>query len=204
MIEFSAKAVQITQPVDTWIRRAGERCLELGLNDIGSTLIKHAEHEAGHHLMLIEDTKHLVDYWNQHSPTKLKVDELIKSQPTSAMVNYIELHETTIKSSTPFAQIAIELEIEGMSVSFGAKLLEHCRRVLPMECLIGTSFIQEHVELDVGHTALNKKMLGQILELHPESVNCLVQAGTKAIEYYVDFFTECLTTAQELTEQIRT
>ncbi|WP_293118340.1 hypothetical protein, partial [Moorena sp. SIO4G3] len=42
MIEFSAKAVQITQPVDTWIRRAGERCLELGLNDIGSTLIKHA------------------------------------------------------------------------------------------------------------------------------------------------------------------
>src|SRR5262245_52263353 len=57
LIQFSALGVQMTRPVDGWIRRAGERCIALGLNEIGQSLVKHSKHESGHHLMLIEDTR---------------------------------------------------------------------------------------------------------------------------------------------------
>ncbi|MFY0539080.1 hypothetical protein [Nannocystis pusilla] len=49
----------MTAPVEGWIRRAGERCLAAGLNEIGNALVAHARHEAGHDAMMVDDTRSL-------------------------------------------------------------------------------------------------------------------------------------------------
>src|SRR5262245_47308023 len=47
LVYFSALGVGMTEPVESWIRRAGERCREMGLSETGAALIRHAGQEAG-------------------------------------------------------------------------------------------------------------------------------------------------------------
>lgn len=203
LIQFSALGVQITQPVDGWIRRAGESCIALGLFDIGHSLVTHAKHEAGHHLMLIDDTRVLVGRWNERRTPQLSAEALLASPPTPAMQDYIRLHEQTIASDMPFGQVAIELEIERMSTTFGPKLMRQCAKVLAPELLTGLSFIKEHVEIDVGHTALNQRIMERLVALKPEAARRLGETGSEALRIYVRFFGECLAVARREAEPAR-
>src|ERR1041384_704848 len=65
LINYCSRGVRMTEPVEGWIRRAGERCREVGLARLGAALEKHAKQEADHHLMMIADTHNLVERWNR-------------------------------------------------------------------------------------------------------------------------------------------
>ncbi len=192
LIEYCALGVQITEPVDGWIRRAGARCKEVGLPKLGSSLEKHASHEAGHHLMFIDDVHQLTEIYNRSFSPALDARQLLDQAPTRKMREYIELHEATIAGDTPFCQVAIELEIEGLSVSVGPALLAHLESRLGREAVQALSFLTEHVAIDVGHTALNNKLLERLLEQRPDALEQLARTGQRAIQIYLDFFGECL------------
>ena len=196
LIQFCAMGVQMTRPVSGWIRRAGERCLELGLGEIGHSLVKHAAHEEGHDLMLVNDAQLLVSRWNERgSKRRLEVDVLLAAPATPAIEAYARLHEETIESDMPYGQVAIELEIERMSTTFGPQQLALCKRVLGVNILKGLSFIEEHVALDVGHTALNEKIMARVLSARPDAALRLAEIGGAALRAYVRFFGECLEVA---------
>src|ERR1700722_12014253 len=114
-IYFCALGVQMTQPVESWIEGAGQRCTDLGWRDLGRALRMHARHEADHHLMMIEDTRVLVQRRNVRLGHSLRADDLIAWPPTAGVRRYVRLHEQVIAGSTPFAQLAIEYEIENLS-----------------------------------------------------------------------------------------
>ena len=68
-LNFSSLGIGMTEFVEDWIRRAGQRTKDLGYEKLGTKLIKHATHERNHHLMMIADTHKLVERWNQsYSP----------------------------------------------------------------------------------------------------------------------------------------
>jgi hypothetical protein len=196
LIEYCSLGVQITEPVEGWIARAGERCREVGLSEIGTSLIQHARHEADHHLMFIDDTKKLVAHWNRRNAQALDADALIARKPTRAMQHYIELHEETIASQTPYGQVAIELEIERLSVVILPDLLAQLGRVLGREVLESLSFLGEHAALDIGHTHLNTRMMDSVLGQRPEAAGDLARIGAEALFIYMAIFDECWQLAQ--------
>jgi hypothetical protein len=198
LIQYSSLAVQMTEPVEGWIRRAGERTIQVGLPDIGARLIKHAAHEANHHLMLIRDTEILVEHWNQHHSEQLDARQLLARAPTRPMREYIALHEDTIASDEPFGQVAIELEIEGISVSYAPHLVAACKRALGPAVNDGLSFLHDHVTLDVGHTQFNNRLMSDLLAARPAVVDRLARIGIRALEIYIAFFGECLEAARQI------
>src|SRR4051812_46791416 len=107
LIEYCALGVQLTAPVEGWIRRAGSRCKEIGLGPLGDSLIKHAAHEAGHELLFVDDTRRLSAEYAARYGDPVNADVLLKQTATPAMQRYIELHEETIVGPAPFAQVAI-------------------------------------------------------------------------------------------------
>ena len=192
LIEYCARAVHLTEPVADWIRRAGAATRKAGFATLGDQLEQHAKHEEGHHLMLIEDTRSLGAWWNAREEHDfVDVEALLDEPPTTAAVAYINLHEETITSAEPYAQVAIELEIEGLSVRFGTPLVEQIHRVLGPGVMKRLSFIEEHVEVDVGHTALNEKMMTRLLRQHPHTIEVMADTGRRALEIYVSFLEEC-------------
>jgi hypothetical protein len=196
-IHFCALGVQMTQPVESWIERAGRRCTELGWLDLGKALGKHARHEADHHLMMIEDTRVLVERRNIRLGQSLRADDLIAWPPTAGVRRYVRLHEQVIAGRTPFAQLAIEYEIENLSVAYGGKVLQQFRRGLGNDSLDGMSFLAEHVAIDVGHTKFNAAEMERLLVQFPESAPVLAETGVRALEAYAMFLSDCLRLADE-------
>jgi len=196
LIHFSAFGVGMTEPVDGWIRRAGERCTSIGLKDLGRALVMHADHEAGHHLMMIEDTKRLVQGWNERHSLQLDATELLGRAPTPGVRGYSELHEQTISGDAPFGQLAIEYEIERLSVVYGPALLGRCVQRLGKDVLAGLSFIEEHVAVDAGHTKFNAAQLDRLLEMRPEFLEPLVTTGSAALSAYAAFLQDCAAAAR--------
>ena len=191
LIEYCSLGVQITEPVESWISRAGERSKAMGLVHTGAALVAHAHHEANHHLMFIEDTEKLVAHWNARHDEKLDASALIARLPTTAMKQYIALHEDTISSFRPFAQVAIELEIERLSVTTLPVLLGQFKQILGEEILSSLSFLGEHAAIDVGHTHLNTRMMNSLLEIRPDVAADLALTGAEALFIYMAFIEEC-------------
>ena len=196
LIQFCATGVRMTEPVEGWIRRAGQRCQEVGLVALGRSLEKHAEHEADHHLMMIADTRHLVSGWNERRRPALDADTLLAAGPTPATDAYVELHEDVIASDSPFRQLSIEFEIERLSTTFGPPLMEQCKRLLGSGITDGLSFLVEHIEIDQGHTLFNERQLEKLLTHDPSFAEPLARTGAAALEAYRGFLEQCLAIAE--------
>ena len=188
----------MTQPVEDWIKRAGTSCETLGYKELGKQLAKHAIHEADHHLMMIEDTKHLVDKWNKLYFPKFDAEELMNQPSSQAVINYQQLHEHYIRGQSPYCQIAIEYEIENLAAVYGLKMINHATDVLGIDFKESLSFIDEHAAIDVAHTQFNRKVISNFIDMHPETTNNLINGGTKALKSYGDFITTCLARSKQL------
>ncbi len=187
---FASYGFYMTEPVEGWIRRAGERTIEVGYEEIGQKLIRHAAQEAGHEKMMTTDAQFLKSKWEHEYGDPLPSLSLPK-----AVNDYRDVHETTIRSQSPFCQIAVELEIESLSINHGRDLVTHWINILGKEFLPGLTFLTDHVELDEGHTNFNQALLKRLLEESPDTWNELVKVGANALNTYNHFLEECWTQA---------
>lgn len=186
---WTAHSISMTKYVDTWIRSAGERCKALGINSIGESLITHARHEAGHDQMLVEDLAHLVGLWNKNYGGAMSVQEIMTIPLPENSQKYIELHEEVIKSHTPFAQVAIEFEIERLSVTVIPRWVENILCTLGQEFSTALTFLDEHILLDQGHTKFNTNLLEKCFAEGLDS-KALVTAGRTALQCYAGYLGE--------------
>jgi hypothetical protein len=192
LIGFSVLGVGMAEPVEGWIRRAGERCGELGLAHLAKALVAHAPQESNHHLWMLSDAANLISHWNAQYARQLDFEDLLKVEAPRGVRMYCALHEDTIGGHTPYGQLAIEYEIEMLSTEYGPKLIERCRALLGPEILESLSFLREHVELDVGHTHFDRIQLGQLLNDNASFLGDLVAAGSAALDAYAVFLEDCL------------
>jgi len=196
LLYFCAIGAQMTEPVESWISRAASCCATLGLSDLAEALTRHAKAEAGHHLMMIADLRSLADYWNARHTPLVDADELLRQPPSYGAIRYCQVHEENIASDTPFAQIAIEYEIEQLPLRYGGLFVARCLEIFGPEILPKLSFVTEHIDLDIAHTHFNAQQLSKLLELVPESLPALVVAGCAALNAYAQFLTDCVELAE--------
>jgi hypothetical protein len=182
LLHFSALSVPITEPVEGWIRRAGERCRDRGL---------HAGAEAGHHLYHRRDCAALVSLWNQRWEPTITGADVAAATVTRGGERYCALHEANIGGDEPFCQFAIEYEIELLPVELGPAFVRNCVRVLGPDILTCMTFVTSHIEFDVGHTKFNAHFLGSLIEADPRRLPSLAAAGAAALDAFGDHLTEC-------------
>lgn len=198
-IYFCAFGVGMTQPVEGWIRQAGEACIAVGQPKLGKALIGHAKAEADHHLLMIEDLGQLCQRRKGAGRAAPTAEYMLALDWPDSVHRYRRMHEDVIAGSAPYAQIAIENEIEMLSVGLGPDLLNNASALLGSEFVTDLSFLTEHVELDAGHTKFNRRQMAAFLEVQDskgtasETVDALVMAGTEALDAYRAFLSDCVT-----------
>ncbi|MCB9026750.1 MAG: hypothetical protein H6625_10560 [Bdellovibrionaceae bacterium] len=201
LLTWTALSVSNTQPVEGWIRRAGNKCIQLGYNKIGQRLVDHSRQEADHDKMLVEDLEVLVQLWNQKYENKITTKELLSLELPQSTKDYVTLHENVINSDEPFRQVAIEFEIERISVNYGPRMLESVMYSLGREFTKGLGFLAEHVELDVGHTAFNLRLLDSCFKENKAWVNSMAETGSTALNIYGQFLNDCVVQCQKISQQ---
>ncbi|WP_447978440.1 hypothetical protein [Candidatus Nitrospira bockiana] len=196
LIEYCALGVPMTEPVEGWIRRAGERCEALGYREIGSFLIAHAQQEKDHHRWFLDDTRALVGQFNERHSVHLQADWFLSQPLPTSVLEYRALHEEVIGGDSPYCQLAIEYEIERLSVVYGAAAMPKIAKVLGGQVIQGLRFLEEHTRQDVGHTALNEANLNQLLSEHPSVLPRLLDAARRALDCYSAYLFDCLRLAR--------
>lgn len=186
MVHYSAFGISMTRPVEEWIRRAGVKCQKIGLSSLGKALVKHARHEAGHHRLMIADLWTLADAWNDSHKAKIDPITLSRCNLPSSVIRYQKLHERVIGGEAPYTQIALEYEIEALSVRYGPALLATAGGKE------GSSFLKEHIAIDGGHTKFNRTQISRLLVANPEFLEPLVAIGAEALELYGAFIDDCV------------
>jgi hypothetical protein len=190
-INYCSLGVGMTEKVESWIKRAGENCLEKGFSDLGKLLIKHAKQEEGHELLMMRDAENLIHYWNKHFNDKLDISVFYDAKTESPSIKtYSDLHEGVIEGPNPYGQIAIEYEIENLSVEYGTKILTHTQKILGVSIIENLSFIEHHIALDEGHTHFNQRAIGRFLKKHQLALPVLIDTGKKALKSYKQFLLE--------------
>ncbi len=192
LLHFSALSIPITEPVEGWIRRAGDRCAALGLSEIARSLYNHSKAEAGHHQYHINDFTALIAFWNARWSPPANPTVILAHGLTPGGERYCRVHEDNIAGSSPYCQFAIEYEIELLPVQYGAKFVANCVRLLGQEIMTCMSFVTSHVEFDVGHTKFNSHFLGNLILEDPSRLAPLAAAGASALDAFSDHLTECL------------
>lgn len=190
-LNFSSLGVGMTEPVESWIKRAGEKTESLGYSILGKKLIKHATHEKNHHFMMIKDTHNLVQLWNEYYLPCIRADQLLKRKLKKSVLDYRKLHEDCINSDFPFSQIAIEYEIENLSVVHGPVIVNNSISVFGDRIKTCLTFIFDHVEIDQAHTVYNKTAIQEFLNEHSKSLDKLIETGSLALEIYGNFMNDC-------------
>lgn len=197
LIQYCALGVAMTQPVEGWIRRAGERCQELGFARVGSFLLSHARQQKDQHLVLVDDTRWLVKRWNEKRARQLDAEELLTQPLTDGPLSYRALHEATISADAPYSQLAIEFEIERLSMTYGAAALPKMARVLGPKALQGLQFLERHVKEGMEQTSLNEGHLNEVLYDIPSSLTVLTETAGMALKAYGQYLVDCLTLARK-------
>ena len=200
LIHYVAFGIAMTRPVEDWISRAGDRCRDTGFTALGDTLIAHARHEAGHHRLMIADLRALTDRWNERHPAAAAIDPvgLLQRDTPAGVRQYRELHEEIIAGDAAYTQIALEYEIESLSLVHGAKLVDTAEGVLRDIARDGLTFLREHVALDAAHTQLNRRAMVDLLTERPDCLDALVNSGARALETYGQFIDDCVRAALSL------
>lgn len=199
-IFFSGLGVEMTKPVESWIKRAGQACVAKGFTQVGNLLVKHSVEEASHHLMLIKDLDVLTTLWNQKCKLPVNKDAILNDTDTQGVNDYKTVHEDTIKNA-PWGQVAIEYEIENLSLVYGTRLVEKYQKTVNKTSSKGITFLKDHVKLDVGHTEFNRNLISTVLKEIPNSLETLVKSGTQALEAYCQFSNDCFEKASRLLER---
>jgi hypothetical protein len=78
-----------------------------------------------------------------------------------------------------------------LSIVHGKVLIGNCASVLGPEIVRSLSFLEEHIEVDAGHTKFNAAELGRLLDRHPTFLQPLANAGSSALDAYAMFLDDC-------------
>lgn len=203
LIYFCALGVQITAPVEGWIRRAANRCTDIGFAEVGGALRLHACAEVDHHMLMIADLRLLAAHWNARHPSPIDADSFLGQARSPGAAKYCRLHEDTIASPTPFLQVAIEYEIEKLPLRYGEAVAARCVDLLGSDVLSRLGFLTQHMVQDVGHTELNARTLAHLIEQAPWCLAALVAAGTAALNAYAEFLDDCVRLTEDHARKVR-
>lgn len=143
--------------------------------------------------MMAADTHDLIEKWAARGNRPLDADALLHRSPTRGT------HRAARRNHqwpTPYGRLAFEYEIEQLSITAGARLLENIAAVCGADRVAGLTFLTHHIELDEGCTEFNRRQLDALLSDHPEFVDNLVHAGSSATHAYRQFLYDCLDEAR--------
>ncbi len=187
LIAYCAQGVHMTKDVPRWIAQSGDKAIQLGSKTFGEILRSHAAHEEGHHELFINDANSLIDLYRQKYNEEINQAAVPWNPPLPSVRQYRQCHEDIIQSSMPLRQVALEYEVEMLSVAIGGDLFQRIVGICGHDIIPCLTFITEHVAADVGHTKFNRILLDRILLKHGEKLDQFYKTGQHILEIYADY-----------------
>jgi len=192
---FTALGQHMARPVAGWLRRAGERCQQLGAAELGKALVRHAGRAEGQDQALRDGARSLVKRWNgRRGEAPIDTGRLLGALPTAGVRRYVELHRRVTGGPAPWGQIAIEYEVERLSTTWCGAFVRTCLRTLGQDLRPCLPFLEEDEVRppDAARSSFRAEQLDRFLRERPEALEDLAPAGEGALDAYAEYLDDCL------------
>jgi len=205
LLHFCVLGVGITECIESWSRRAGERSRALSLDEVGRLLGERAQSAGQRHRRLLHDASGLVARWNTRFRGLLDARRLLGQPPSPGVLRYRKLQEAIVTGPAPFAELAIACEIERVLSRHGSDFVRNCILRLGPEIVECLHFLEDDVAMDValGRAITNQREIERLIAVDPDRLGPLVQAGTVALDAYAAFLDDCLSFATVRAQRLR-
>ncbi|NEY32558.1 hypothetical protein GTU99_10205 [Streptomyces sp. PRKS01-65] len=193
---YCLHGVHVTRDMERIISTAGTRSQAIGDHSVGEGLVRHARGETGHDRLMVDDARAGAETLADHGGLVLDTEDLLANAPAlDSAVRYASLFEELSGGETPVCTVAALYEMEQLSAGIAIGLVANCKRAMG-EDPARFSFLDEHVVVDTGHIALDRRMLETALTDHPDLLDAMVDAGGEVLASYAEFMGECLELAR--------
>lgn len=193
---YCLHGVHVTRDMERVIYTAGTRSQATGDHTVGEGLVSHAHGETGHDRLMADDARSGTEILADNGGLVLDTEDILTNAPALvSAVRYNALFEELSGGETPVCTVAALYEMEQLSAGIAIDLVANCRRTMG-EDPARFSFLDEHVVVDVGHIALDRRMLDIALTDHPHLLDAMVDAGGEVLASYAEFMGECLELAR--------
>ncbi|QEV21732.1 iron-containing redox enzyme family protein [Streptomyces alboniger] len=193
---YCLHGVHVTRDMQRVIETAGARSRDAGHDSVGEGLIKHARGETGHDRLMVDDARSTAALLGGKGGVVLDTEDILANTPAlSSAARYNALFERLSGGTEPVCTVAALYEMEQLSAGFAVDLVVNCKRTMGDDASRFT-FLDEHVVVDVGHIALDRRMLETALTDRPPLLDAMVEAGTEVLASYAEFVGECLELAR--------
>lgn len=196
LLHYSALGAAMTQPLAGWTRRAGQRCLAIGFDRLGTALRDAARVNESGHALLLADLGRLCARRTTERGVALTPEEVLRSADGAVTQRFRALHEDVVEGPTPYAAVAIQHEFEIVGLDWGTQVLDSCVRLLGAEVADMLAFLREHESVEHGYAVFSRERLVEFLEDRPGAVLPLGCAGAAALEVYQACVDECVRRAR--------
>ena len=194
LIYFYALGYHMAQPKAKWIEQASQACKKRGLNNLNEFLASRGEEEGRRHLLMRHDLQELINLVYHRFEIRLDLEKILALAKVSLPVTrFIQLHEERVSIEFPSQQLAIQTEIELISLLFGPNFLAFCSRKLGGEILKCLSFVRYNSSCDVSYSMENFTWIRNLLKEYPDLLNELSSGAQQALSIYTDYLNECQT-----------
>jgi hypothetical protein len=191
LMRWNAWRAQLTHPSHGWVRRAAERCIARGYPEVGRVLMLRGKRIADRHQALLDDLHGLVQGWNASGRPAVEAARFLEAPAPASLRRHLDLQESIIAGLEPFAQIAIEYEIDRASDILAPRLLKQGLRVLGHQAARGLAALRARIS-DQGQTTFSERHLTRLLAQHPQAAATLGITGAIALESHLDLLGDCL------------
>jgi hypothetical protein len=193
---YCALGVQATRPVGAWMSATADRCDALGMTDLAEAQRRDARDEDEHYSMFITDAHALAEIWNRKAQRPpMDASALLAHPETPGLRAYRLLHEE-VGRDRPHRQLAIQYEIERLSIDLGPEFLSRVQAVLGPSMVRTLSFLRVHVTLDAHHVPERAAQVHRFLAERSETTAEMIDTGKRALDAYITFMADALALAR--------
>jgi hypothetical protein len=197
LLQWNAWRAQLTDPAHGWVRRAAERCIARGYPEVGRVLMMRGKHTADRHQALLDDLRFLAEDWNASGRQEVDASRFLEAAPPASLRRHVNLQESIIDGLEPFAQLAIEYEIDRASDILAPRLLKQALRVLGHQAARGLSALQTRIA-DQGQTTFSERHLTRLLAQQPQAAATLGITGAIVLDSHLDLLGDSLEHARRV------
>ncbi len=196
LLNYCALGATMNKPIESWIKKASKHCQKLNYLELANYLQQHAQQSTHHQALLRHDTQALTHWLNKKYQLNLDSQHYLKQKATTGIKQYQKLREQHAKGATPYCQLAIDYEVERLSIVHGFTLVKLCACKLGLPILKNLSFIRENVKREAGEHQASQQQMQKFLKANPQKLMPLVEAAKTALDAYHYYLQDCLIKAK--------
>ena len=187
----------MTEQIGDWLNAAVNKSDALGYGELSRSLAEYRDIGFKRHELLGKDLPLLLQWINRRHQIELVSSYFHKKSVSEGVKKFLKLHEQVLKGKQPYRELAIQYEMERITMVHGYTLIQWCKLRFGKSVLRNLSAFRYQIKNNQQRTIILEQIQKQFIKKHPEVVDDMIEASVATLECYARYLVDCFDLAEQ-------